>query len=135
MIGASQVAQLQRICLPMQKWVWSLGWGDPLKKEMATYYSILTWEIPWTEELGGFQSMESQESDMTKRLNDYFDKLLTEFFNFQPFTLQILYYKAPLAVHHFIRISLDLFSFQMFLGITGKEFLHIILVHSTLLYL
>ena len=35
---------------------------DPLKKEMATHSSILAWEIPWTEELGGLQSMESQKS-------------------------------------------------------------------------
>ena len=34
----------------MQKWVQSLGWEDPLEKEMATPSSILAWEIPWTEE-------------------------------------------------------------------------------------
>ena len=45
----------------MQKmWVQSLGWEDPLVKEMATHSGILAWEIPWTEELGGLQSMESQ---------------------------------------------------------------------------
>ena len=33
--------------------VQSLGWEDPLKKEMATHSSILAWEIPWTEEPGG----------------------------------------------------------------------------------
>ena len=33
--------------------VGSLTWEDPLEKEMATPSSILTWEIPWTEELGG----------------------------------------------------------------------------------
>ena len=42
----------------------SLGWEDPLEKEMATHSSILAWEIPWTEEAGRLQSMESQESDM-----------------------------------------------------------------------
>ena len=36
---------------------------------MATYSSILAWEIPWTEEPGGLQSMVSQESDMTQQLN------------------------------------------------------------------
>ena len=36
-----------------------LGWEDPLEKEMATHSSILTWEIPWTEEPGGLQSMAS----------------------------------------------------------------------------
>ena len=33
-----------------ETWVLSLGWEDRLKKEMATYSSILTWRIPWTEE-------------------------------------------------------------------------------------
>ena len=40
--------------------VWSLGQEDPLEKEMATYSSILAWEMPWTEEPGGLQSMGSQ---------------------------------------------------------------------------
>ena len=42
--------------------VQSLGGEDPLEKETATHSSILDWEIPWTEELGGLPSMELQES-------------------------------------------------------------------------
>ena len=38
----------------------SLGWEDPLVKEMATHSSVLAWKIPWTEELSGLQSMGSQ---------------------------------------------------------------------------
>ena len=38
----------------------SLGWEDPLEKEMATHSSILAWKISWTEEPGGLQSMRSQ---------------------------------------------------------------------------
>ena len=41
--------------------VQSLGWEGPLKKEMSTHSSILAWEIPWTEEPGGLQSMGLQE--------------------------------------------------------------------------
>ena len=37
--------------------VQSLGWEDPLEKQMATHSSILTWKIPWTEEPSGLQSM------------------------------------------------------------------------------
>ena len=37
--------------------VWSLGWEDPLEKEMATHSNILAWEILWTEESGGLQSI------------------------------------------------------------------------------
>jgi len=35
-----------------ETWVHSLGWEDPLEKEMATLSSILAWKIPWTEEIG-----------------------------------------------------------------------------------
>ena len=38
---------------------------------MATHSSILAWRIPWTEELGGLQSMELQESDTTELLNHH----------------------------------------------------------------
>ena len=40
-----------------QTWVLSLGWEDPLEKEMTTYLSILVWRILWTEEPGRLQSM------------------------------------------------------------------------------
>ena len=46
-------------CLPTM-WktrVRSLGWEDPLEKEMATHSSILAWKIPWTEEPGRLQFM------------------------------------------------------------------------------
>ena len=42
--------------------VWSLGQEDPMEKEMATHSSILTWDIPLTEEPGGLQSMRLQKS-------------------------------------------------------------------------
>ena len=42
-----------------------LGQEDPLEKEMAAHSSILAWRIPWAEEPGRLQSMESQESDTT----------------------------------------------------------------------
>ena len=38
----------------------ALGWEEPLEKEMAIHSNILAWEIPWTEEPGGLQSMGSQ---------------------------------------------------------------------------
>ena len=55
---ASVVAQTVK-CLPavQETQVQSLGWEDPLGKEMATHSSILAWKIPWTEEPGGLQSM------------------------------------------------------------------------------
>ena len=48
--------------LPMQEtWIRSLSWEDPLEKEMTTHSSI-AWEIPWTEEPGGLQSMGGAKS-------------------------------------------------------------------------
>ena len=40
-----------------ETWVQALGQEDPLEEEMAIHSSILAWEIPWTEEPGGLQSM------------------------------------------------------------------------------
>ena len=45
--------------LPAMHEVRSLGWEDPLEKEMATHSSILAWRITWTEETGGLQAMGS----------------------------------------------------------------------------
>ena len=58
---ACQVAQWWRIRLPVQEtWFLSLGQEDPLEEEMPTHSSILAWEIPWTEEPEGLQSVELQ---------------------------------------------------------------------------
>ena len=55
---ASLVVQMVKNLPIMQEtWVWSLGWEDPLEKEIGTHSSILAWRIPWTEESGGLQSM------------------------------------------------------------------------------
>ena len=63
---ASLVAQLVKRLPAMQEtWVRSLGQEDPLEKEKATHSSIPAWEIPWTEEPSGLQSVGSQELDTT----------------------------------------------------------------------
>ena len=51
-----------------EMWVRSLGWEDPLEKEMATHSSVLPWEIPWTEESGVLQSTGLQQRQT--RLSD-----------------------------------------------------------------
>ena len=50
---------IKRLPAVQETWVRSLGWEDPLEKEMATYSSTLAWKIPWTEEPGRLQSMGS----------------------------------------------------------------------------
>ena len=65
-IRASLVAQLVKNPLAMHEtWVLSLGWEDPLEKEMATPSSNLAGRIPRTEKPGRLQSMGLQESDTT----------------------------------------------------------------------
>ena len=43
-----------------EMWVRSLGQEDPPEKEMTTHSSILVWQIPYTEEVGGLQSRGSE---------------------------------------------------------------------------
>ena len=59
---ASLVAQMvKRLPALVETWVQSLGWQDPLEKEIATHSSTLAWKIPWTEEPDRLQSMGSQK--------------------------------------------------------------------------
>ena len=61
MVWASLVAQrLKRLPGMQETQVQSLGWEDPLEKEMAPHSSTLAWRIPWREEPGGLQSTGSQ---------------------------------------------------------------------------
>ena len=65
--------------------VQSLGWGDPLEEGMTTHSRILAWEIPWTEEPGGLQSMGLQSQTLLSnyaqstmiRLQRYFKLFLS----------------------------------------------------------
>ena len=61
-LGGSVVKNLP-VMQEMQ--VQSLGWEDPLEKEVATHSNILAWEIPWMEEPGELQSMGLQELNTT----------------------------------------------------------------------
>ena len=69
------------------------GSGGSLEEEMATHSSFLAWEIPWTEEPGGLQSMGSQESNTLKRLNHHHQN-------------GCVYYQAALR-HKFLALSLN----------------------------
>ena len=54
---ASLVVQMEKnLPTMLETWVRSLGWGDPLEKEIATHSSILAWRIQWTEETARLQS-------------------------------------------------------------------------------
>ena len=71
-IRASLVALLVKNLPAIQEaQVQSLGGEDPLEKEMATHFSIPAWRIPWTEELGGLQSMGSQRVRCNRVTNTF----------------------------------------------------------------
>ena len=60
-VRTSLVAQtVKHLSTMRETWVWSLGWEDPLEKEMAIHSSTLAQKIPWTEEPDGLLSMRSQ---------------------------------------------------------------------------
>ena len=54
------VQTVKHLSIAQETGVRSLGWEDPLEKEMATHSSTIAWKIPWMEEPGGLQSMGSQ---------------------------------------------------------------------------
>ena len=58
--------RIKRLPAMQETQVGSLGWEDPLEKEMATHSSTLAWKIPWMEESGRLQSMGSQRVDTTE---------------------------------------------------------------------
>ena len=59
--------RIKRLPAMKETWVRSLGWEDSLEKEMATHSNILAWEIPWTKEPSGLQSVHgvTNKWDMT----------------------------------------------------------------------
>ena len=60
MVGFPGSSVVKNLPVKQETWVQFLGQEDPPKKEMTTHFSILAWEIPWTEELGRLQSVGSQ---------------------------------------------------------------------------
>ena len=59
-LKASLMAQQwKNLPAAQEMWVWSLGWEDPLEKEMSAHSSIPAWEISWTDEAGMLQSTRS----------------------------------------------------------------------------
>ena len=65
-----QVAQtVKRLSTMQETRVRSLGWEDPLEKEMATHSRTIAWKTPWTEELVGYSPWGCKELDTTERLH------------------------------------------------------------------
>ena len=63
--GFSGESVVKNLPVKQETGVQSLGREDPLEKGMATHYNILAWRIPWTEESGGLQPMESQKATLS----------------------------------------------------------------------
>ena len=85
-----------------ETWVRSLEWEDPLEEGMATHSSILAWEIPWTEETNGLQSMESHRVQ-----HDCSDLACTHIYSAPNFFLAIPQYN----LFWFFKVSLGLWVF------------------------
>ena len=115
----SLVAQMVK-CLPTmwETWVQSLGWEDPLEKEMATHSSTIAWKIPWTERPGRLQSMGSQRVG-----NDWETPLhFWPSFNFPVLVLKDLLLLLSLELKVYISCKMDWilmptihFSFELYL--------------------
>ena len=106
----SLVAQTVKHLPTMREtWVRSLGWEDPLEKEMATHSSILAWRIPWIEEPGGVHG----DAKSQTRLSRNFIRL---------FSLSIM----PSRSIHAVMIGLSFFLiFKISNGIFDNILLHV----------
>ena len=129
----------------MQKtWVQSLDREDLLKEEMATHSNILAWEILWTEELGGLQSMHGvpRELDTTERLNNNNNKLNLELYEFpraapnklpqnwwtettEVYSLSSRGQKSKIRCHHLI-LAFFIFSYLFFSSLIS---VHMFIIH------
>ena len=58
----------KRLPAMWEAWVRSLGWEDPLEKEMANHSSTLAWKIPWRESMVGYSPWGRKESETTEKL-------------------------------------------------------------------
>ena len=63
------VQMAKHLSATQETWLRSLGWEDPLEKEMAAHSSILAWKIPWIAEPGRLHPWGRKESDTTERLH------------------------------------------------------------------
>ena len=99
-LWASLVAQRLKLLPPMRETqVRSLGWEDPLEKEMVTHSSILAWRIPWTEEPGRLQSIGSKRVGHDWVTSHSLCVVLNEDWNFKSAHRSVLgYYLIKLEV-------------------------------------
>ena len=110
--------RLKRLPAMWETWVRSLGREDPLEKEMAIHSSILAWRIPWTEDLGGLQSMGCKESDMTERLH-FKNSIPICLFRQLPFGLLVI----PVLLMTFLMWQYNSIAFQLqtYLGCPASD--------------
>ena len=103
--------------------VLSLGWEDPLEKEMAAHSSTLAWKTPWTEEPSGLQSMGShKELDTTERLHHHHQSLLRLMSIESVMPPNRLILRHPLLLLPSIFPSIRVFSKELALCIRWPEY-------------
>ena len=98
--------RLKRLPPMPETQVWSLGWGDPLEKEMATHSSIPAWRIPWLEEPGRLQSTAQRvghdwATSLTHILTLYFWICDTESYKVN----SLLWFKAGIEIRNLSLVS------------------------------
>ena len=135
--------RLKRLPEMQETRVPTLGWEDPLEKEMATHSSILAWRIPWTEEPGGLQSTGLQRVGHDWATSRHFNLLESQCYYFQSTVLLTLFLSFTFCFANFfisvlfkyIFVLPLLFSFSMFIFISlvdRKVFLKLVLRISLL---
>ena len=118
-----ETQRLKRLPAMWETQVWTLGWEDPLEKEMATHSSILAWRIPWTEEPGGLPSTGLQRVGHDWATSLHFNLLEPQCYYFQSTVLLTLFLSFTFPFTNFF-ISV-LFKYIFVLPLLFSFFLYV----------
>ena len=131
LVWTSLVAQtVKRLSTMQETWVQSLGWADPLEKEMAAHFIILVWKIPWTKEPGRLLSMRLQRvrhdwltslfmSLVLFQIKCFFQEGSSGLFSYLPFHLSLIVSCGILSTRHNLQ---TLSSYPIYLQIKKKSY-------------
>jgi len=120
---------VKRLSTMRETRVQSLGWEDPLEKEMAIHSSTIAWKIPWTEELVGYSPWGHKESDTTERLH------FTSLHLWACVLVLLLYSFWFLSYFSFFLFSLHFVSVSVWVSLSVLVSLVLILLYALGFYL
>ena len=91
--GFPSASVVKNLPIMSETWVWSLGWEDPLEKEMATHHSILAWELPGQRSLMGYSlwNLKKDGNDLVAKQEQQYTKYKINCCHYISFFLKVAF--------------------------------------------